>query len=139
MFSIPYTFASEDESYITMPALRRFAKEKCKENFRTTADRPQMIDDIEKYANQSKEKEEEVLDWLDRVLVEGIKEIQIKYLDDTFPVDLLSDDAYIVGILSSILVDIIINIYARHTRKNYVSIDMKFCQIVTRVGGSKFI
>lgn len=105
MFSIPYTFASEDESYITMPALRRFAKEKGKENFRTSADRPQLIDDIEKYANQSKEKEEEVLDWLDQVLIEGIKEIQIKYLDDTFPVDLLSDDAYIEGILSSILVD----------------------------------
>lgn len=105
MFSIPYTFASEDESYITIPALRRFAKEKREENFRISADRPQLIDDIEKYANQSEEKKEEVLDWLDKVLVEGIKEIQIKYLDDTFPVDLLSDDAYIEGILSSKLAD----------------------------------
>lgn len=105
MFSIPYTFASEDESYITIPALRRFAKEKREENFRISADRPQLIDDIEKYANQSEEKKEEVLDWLDKVLVEGIKEIQIKYLDDTFPVDLLSDDAYIEGILSSRLAD----------------------------------
>ena len=30
MFSVPYTFANEDESYITMPALKRFAKEKKK-------------------------------------------------------------------------------------------------------------
>lgn len=87
MFSIPYTFASEDESYITIPALRRFAKEKREENFRISADRPQLIEDIENYANQSEEKKEEVLDWLDKVLVEGIKEIQIKYLDDTSPVD----------------------------------------------------
>lgn len=105
MFSIPYTFASEDESYITIPALRRFAKEKREENFRISADRPQLIEDIENYANQSEEKKEEVLDWLDKVLVEGIKEIQIKYLDDTSPVDFLSDDAYIEGILSSKLED----------------------------------
>ncbi len=38
MFSIPHTFASEDESYITMPALRRFAKEKRKEDLKTTVD-----------------------------------------------------------------------------------------------------
>ena len=105
MFSIPYTFANEDESYITMPALRRFAKEKRQYNFRTTADRPQLIDDIENYACQSVEKEEEVLDWLDQVLIEGIKDLQIKYLDDMFPTERLSDDAYIDGILSQILVD----------------------------------
>ena len=28
MFSVPYTFANEDESYITVPALKRFAREK---------------------------------------------------------------------------------------------------------------
>lgn len=27
MFSIPYTFSNEDESYITIPVLKRFAKE----------------------------------------------------------------------------------------------------------------
>ena len=30
MFSIPYTFANEDECYITIPALKRFAREKKK-------------------------------------------------------------------------------------------------------------
>ncbi len=47
MFSIPHTFASEDESCITIPALRRFAKEKRKEDLKTTVDRPQLIKDIE--------------------------------------------------------------------------------------------
>ena len=92
MFSIPHTFANEDESYITIPALRRFAKEKGKEDLKTTVDRPQLIENIEKYADQSGEKKEEVLDWLDQVLVEGIKDVQIKYLDDTFQVDLLEND-----------------------------------------------
>ena len=33
MFSIPYTFSNEDESYITIPVLKRFAKEKKNEDF----------------------------------------------------------------------------------------------------------
>lgn len=105
MFSIPHTFANEDESYITIPALRRFAKEKGKDDLKTTVDRPQLIEDIEKYANQSEEKQEEVLDWLDQVLVEGIKDVQIKYLDDTFQIDLLENDEYVEGILNPALVD----------------------------------
>lgn len=68
MFSIPHAFASEDENYITIPALRRFAKEKRQEDLKTTVDRPQLIKDIESYANQSEENEAEVLDWLDHVL-----------------------------------------------------------------------
>ncbi len=105
MFSIPHTFANEDESYITIPALRRFAKEKRKEDLKTTVDRPQLMEDIEKYANQSEENQEEVLDWLDQVLVEGIKDVQIKYLDDSFQVDLLENDEYVEGILNPALVD----------------------------------
>lgn len=34
MFSIPYTFANEDESYITLPALKRFAREKRKKTLK---------------------------------------------------------------------------------------------------------
>ena len=41
-----------------MPALRRFAKEKRKEDLKTTVDRPQLIKDIENYANQSEENKE---------------------------------------------------------------------------------
>lgn len=105
MFSIPYTFANEEESYITIPALRRFAKENRRYDLRTTVDRPQLMIDIENYANQSTENKEVVLDWLDQVLVEGIKEVQIKYLDDSFPISFLADDAYVNGILLPKLVD----------------------------------
>ena len=41
-----------------MPALIRFAKEKRKEDLKTTVDRPQLIKDIENYANQSEENKE---------------------------------------------------------------------------------
>lgn len=105
MFSIPHTFASEDENYITMPALRRFAKEKRKEDLKTTVDRSQLIKDIESYANQSEENKEIVLDWLDQVLIEGIKDTQIKYLEDNSFIDFLLNDTYIESILSPALVD----------------------------------
>lgn len=96
MFSIPYTFANEDESYITLPALKRFAREKKKEDLKTTVDRPQLIQDVERYANQSPEKEEEVLDWLDQVLIEGIKDVQIKIIDDeSFTTAFINQDEYI--------------------------------------------
>lgn len=106
MFSIPYGFANEDESYITIPALRRFAKERRNDDLKTTVDRPQLIEDIETFANQSQENEEIVRDWLDHVLVEGIKDIQIKYIDEeTLPLAFLSDEAYISGILTPKLAD----------------------------------
>ena len=105
MFSIPHTFGSEDESYITMPALRRFAKEKRKEDLKTTVDRSQLIKDIESYANQSEENKEIVFDWLDQVLIEGIKDTQIKYLEDNSFIDFLLNDTYIESILSPALVD----------------------------------
>lgn len=119
MFSIPYTFANEDESYITIPALKRFAREKKKEDLKTTLDRPQLIQDIENYANQSPEKEEEVLDWLDHVLIEGIKDVQIKLIDDeSFTTAFLNEDEYVEQIVEPLLV----NVNNRHLNKGYSSI-----------------
>ena len=118
MFSIPYTFANEDESYITIPALKRFAREKKKEDLKTTLDRPQLIQDIENYANQSPEKEEEVLDWLDHVLIEGIKDVQIKLIDDeSFTTAFLNEDEYVEQIVEPLLV----NVNNRHLNKGYSS------------------
>lgn len=118
MFSIPYTFANEDESYITIPALKRFAREKRNEDLKTTVDRPQLIQDIENYANQSREKEEEVLDWLDHVLIEGIKDVQIKLIDDeSLTINLLSKDEYLEQIAEPLLVDTA----NRHLNKGYTS------------------
>lgn len=118
MFSIPYTFANEDESYIALPALKRFAKEKKKEDLKTTVDRPQLIQDVERYANQSPEKEEEVLDWLDQVLIEGIKDVQIKIIDDeSFTTAFINQDEYIEKILEPLIVDKT----NRHLNKGYSS------------------
>ena len=118
MFSIPHTFANEDESYITIPALKRFAREKRNKELKTTVDRPQLMQDIESYANQSAEKEEEVLDWLDHVLTEGIKDVQIKLIDDeSLMVNLLNKDEYIEQIVEPLLVDK----NNRHLNKGYTS------------------
>lgn len=118
MFSVPYTFANEDESYITIPALKRFAREKRKEDLKTTVDRPQLLQDIENYANQSPEKEEEVLDWLDQVLVEGIKDVQIKLIDDeSFTSSFINQDEFVEKILEPLIV----NQTNRHLNKGYTS------------------
>lgn len=118
MFSVPYTFANEDESYITVPALKRFAREKKKEDLKTTVDRPQLIQDIENYANQSPEKEEEVLDWLDQVLVEGIKDVQIKLIDDeSFTASFINQDEFVEKVLEPL----ILNKTNRHLNKGYTA------------------
>lgn len=116
MFSVPYTFANEDESYITIPALKRFAREKKNEDLKTTVDRPQLLQDIENYANQSPENEAEVLDWLDQVLVEGIKDVQIKLIDDeSFTTSFIDQDEFIEKVLEPLIV----NKTNRHLNKGY--------------------
>lgn len=116
MFSVPYTFANEDESYITIPALKRFAREKKNEDLKTTVDRPQLLQDIENYANQSPENEAEVLDWLDQVLVEGIKDVQIKLIDDeSFTTSFIDQDEFVEKVLEPL----IINKTNRHLNKGY--------------------
>ena len=116
MFSVPYTFANEDESYITIPALKRFAREKKNEDLKTTVDRPQLLQDIENYANQSPENEAEVLDWLDQVLVEGIKDVQIKLIDDeSFTTSFIDQDEFVEKVLEPLIV----KKTNRHLNKGY--------------------
>lgn len=116
MFSVPYTFANEDESYITIPALKRFAREKKNEDLKTPVDRPQLLQDIENYANQSPENEAEVLDWLDQVLVEGIKDVQIKLIDDeSFTTSFIDQDEFVEKVLEPLIV----NKTNRHLNKGY--------------------
>lgn len=118
MFSIPHIFANEEESYITIPALKRFAREKRNEDLKTTVDRPQLIKDIEDYANQSPEKEEEILDWLDQVLVEGIKDVQIKLIDDeSFTAFSINHDEMVKETLEPL----VCNPTNRHLNKGYTS------------------
>lgn len=116
MFSFPYTF--KDESYITLPVLKRFAKAKKVDGLKTTVDRSQLLQDIENYANQSLEKEAEVLDWLDKVLIEGIKDVQLKLIDDeSFATGYLDDNEYIKQKMEPLIVDVT----NRHLNKGYSS------------------
>lgn len=103
MFSIPYAFAKEDESYITLPALKRFAKEKRHSDLKTTVDRAELISDIEKYAAVSPENEESVLDWLDQVVVEGIKDVQIKLINHSSITEIILDDDLLRGKLETLI------------------------------------
>lgn len=104
MFSIPEAFANEDEGYITIPALKRFAKEKKNEDLKTTVDRPQLIRDIESYGSVSEEHAEAVYSWLDTVLIEGIKDVKIKFIDpNTIFADKLGDGEYVFDVLENLL------------------------------------
>lgn len=105
MFTIPYTYENEDERYITIPALRRFAKEKRNEDLRTNIDRAQLFHELKTYANQSEEKKEEVKEWLDHVLIEGIKEVQIKYLDMSTLNYFLYDTEYLTSVFEPLLAE----------------------------------
>lgn len=41
----------------------------------------ELVRDIEHYANQSSKNQEDVLEWVDTVLKEGIREVQIRYIN----------------------------------------------------------
>ena len=103
MFSIPQVFANEDESYITLPALRRFAKEKKQSDLKTTVDRAELIRDIEKFAQASPDNEEAVLEWLDQVVVEGIKDVQVKCINSESITELLFNDEFLKAKLETLL------------------------------------
>lgn len=75
MFQIPVTFKEENENYITLIALKNFAKSK---SLKTNCARNELIENITSYANAKSDNEEEVLDWIDHVTKEGIKDIYLK-------------------------------------------------------------
>lgn len=106
MFEIPVTFADENESYITMPALKRFAKERKRDDLKTTFDREMLIRNIQDYANQSPKNLEDVKKWIDGVLKEGIKDIQIKYLQlELIDTERLNNDDALIKILNESLIN----------------------------------
>lgn len=106
MFTIPYEFSNDGDCYITMPVLKRFAKERKKEDLKTTDDKPQLLENITNYANQSKENEEDVKEWLDSVLVQGIKDVMIKYIDwGMIDPNIFKDEEFVVQKLECVLTD----------------------------------
>lgn len=118
---IPDIFSDESEGYITLPALKKFAKEKSKSDLRTTVNRPEIIADINSYAIASERNKKIVLNWIDSVLKEGIKDLYIKRLNlSEEQIVYLKDDKKLVQDLENQLFNPeckhLINSYCRELR-----------------------
>lgn len=83
MFKFPATFGDKYENYITVPDLKLFACDTDGIDFKSDDNRNELIEKIEKYANQSSECEDFVKIWGDRIIKEGIKDIYIRYVETT--------------------------------------------------------
>lgn len=79
MFTIPSSYRNNYENYITLPVIKKFisANHICN----LSQSREALLIEIEKYADANKENEEEVLNWLDDVLQEGIKEVYLRIFE----------------------------------------------------------
>ncbi len=75
MFTIPSSYRDNYEDYITIPVIKKFvnANHICK----LTQSRDFLLSEIEKYASIDKKNEEQVLNWLDDILQEGIRELYL--------------------------------------------------------------
>ena len=72
---LPNIIANPNEEYVTIPALKTFIKA----NGITVSkeEKATYIQAISEYADQSSEAKELVVTWIDEVIKEGIKEIQV--------------------------------------------------------------
>lgn len=104
MFKFPQTFGESYENYITVPILKELCKSK---GFKINEDRCTLVKDIENYANQSEENEEEVLTWIDENIRAGIKDIYIRQIiipkEDLWK---LRDEKYLETVLINKLLDV---------------------------------
>lgn len=77
----PYIIANPNEEYITLPSLKMFAKANGipapKEYDSSNANKAAYIKAISDFADSNETNQETVLNWIDAVVKEGIKEIQI--------------------------------------------------------------
>lgn len=81
MFVIPDAFKENNEDYITIPVLKEFIKSK-KIKILLNNDRKALMNAVIEYANTNDVAAEEVADWVDCVVKEGIKDIYIKTIDE---------------------------------------------------------
>ena len=90
MFRLSSIFRDPHEEYLIIPAIRDFFR---REGIKYTAswDKEKMLSIIEEYAKSDQKAEECTLEWLDNILLEGIKEIQIEYRNLKNETELLFD------------------------------------------------
>ena len=79
MLSIPVTYYKNNEDYITLTAIRDFMRGHPEGKFKLSLHREALLDSILDFGNQNEDNAEAVLDWIDEVLQEGIKDIYLQY------------------------------------------------------------
>lgn len=76
---LPTIFMNNNEDYITIPAIRKFAEGIPELKLGSIAEKQSLLEQIQQYANNSDINKERVLNWLDDVCREGTQAIQLTY------------------------------------------------------------
>ena len=79
MLTIPATYYNNNEDYITLTAIRSFMRNHPEGKFKVSFPREELLDSIIDFGNQNDSNSETVLNWIDAVLQEGIKDIYLQY------------------------------------------------------------
>ena len=79
MLTIPATYYNNNEDYITLTAIRSFMRNHPEGKFKVSLPREELLDSIIDFGNQNDSNSETVLNWIDAVLQEGIKDIYLQY------------------------------------------------------------
>ena len=79
MLTIPATYYNNNEEYITLTAIRSFMRNHPEGKFKISLPREELLDSIIDFGNQNDSNSETVLNWIDAVLQEGIKDIYLQY------------------------------------------------------------
>lgn len=110
MFKMPGTFKDENEKYVVVPALRSFIKEKKEIKSEYSSDRDSLISNVLAYSEKDEKAEAEVVEWIDGIVKEGIKDLYIKEILTNSSIDLiLKDDGKIKKILNEKLIGVSIH------------------------------
>lgn len=101
MFGIPNTFLNENEKYITNMSLKDFINKNKNRNSKVSGNRPDLWNEVKQLVEESEENKERLLDWVDTVTKEGIKDVHIKFVRIT------QEAEHIIG--SSVSIDEALN------------------------------
>ena len=101
---LPSIYYNNNEDYITIPAIKQFIISHPNNDFKKSLPRDELLEQILKYADKDSNNMEEVLEWVDHSIQEGIKDIHIERvnLDERIKASLRTDDD-IINYLSKMI------------------------------------
>jgi hypothetical protein len=101
---LPSIYYNNNEDYITIPAIKQFIISHPNNNFKMSLPRDELLEQILKYADKDDKNMEEVLQWVDNSIQEGIIDIHIESvkLDEKIKSSLRTDDD-IISFLSKMI------------------------------------